>query len=141
MSQFERAYCILWARILIVVQYLFSTDRQVFQSGCLSLRLDSLPAQIRLQDEWSATQERVVSYLLFTLFLFSIHLLPSPVHPIGFSFCFFPGFLAIFTLLSSNNNNNTFRRTPCVRILSLKRTYEHTELSEWPVHGGRSLIF
>ena len=33
------------------------------------------------------------------------HLLPSPVHPIGFSFCFFLGFLAIFILLSSNNNN------------------------------------
>ena len=26
-------------------------------------------------------------------------------HPTGFSFCFFPGFLAIFTRLSSNNNN------------------------------------
>ena len=28
------------------------------------------------------------------------------MHPTGFSYCFFPGFLAIFTLLSSNNNNN-----------------------------------
>ena len=27
----------------------------------------------------------------------------SPVHPTWFSFCFFPGFLAILTLLSSNN--------------------------------------
>ena len=33
------------------------------------------------------------------------HLSPSPVHPTRFSFCFFPGFLAIFILLSSNNNN------------------------------------
>ena len=32
------------------------------------------------------------------------HLLASPVHPTGFSSYFFPGFLAIFILLSSNNN-------------------------------------
>ena len=38
-----------------------------------------------------------------TLLLFPFHLLPSPVHPTGFSFCFFLCFLAIFTLLSSNN--------------------------------------
>ena len=37
--------------------------------------------------------------------IFPFHLLLSPVHPTGFSFCFFPGFLAIFSLLSSNNNN------------------------------------
>ena len=36
---------------------------------------------------------------------FPFHFLLSPVHPTGFSFYFFPGFLAIFTLLSSNNNN------------------------------------
>ena len=38
-------------------------------------------------------------------FIFPFHLLPSPVHPSIFSFCFFPGCLAIFILLSSNNNN------------------------------------
>ena len=37
--------------------------------------------------------------------IFPFHLLPSLVHPIGFSFYSFPGFLAIFILLSSNNNN------------------------------------
>ena len=36
---------------------------------------------------------------------FPFHLLPSPVHPTGSSFCFFPGFLAIFILLPSNNKN------------------------------------
>ena len=35
--------------------------------------------------------------------LFPFYLLPSPVHPTRFSFCFFPGFFAIFILLSSNN--------------------------------------
>ena len=45
------------------------------------------------------------SYLLCTLLLFPIHLLLSPVHFTGFSFCFLPGFHAIFTLLSSNNNS------------------------------------
>ena len=49
---------------------------------------------------------RFPSYLLCTLLLFPFHILPSPVHPIGFSFCFFPGLLAIFTLLSSNNKQN-----------------------------------
>jgi len=37
--------------------------------------------------------------------IFPFHLLPSPVHPTGFSFCFFPAFVAIFILLSSNNSN------------------------------------
>ena len=37
--------------------------------------------------------------------IFPFHLLPYPVHPTGFSFFFFPGFLDIFTLLPSNNNN------------------------------------
>ena len=30
--------------------------------------------------------------------IFPFHILPSPVHPTGFSFCFFPDFLAIFIL-------------------------------------------
>ena len=50
-------------------------------------------------------------YLFCTLLLFPFHLLPSPVHPTRFSFCFFPGFLAIFTLLSSNNNNKRLCRS------------------------------
>ena len=45
------------------------------------------------------------SYLLCTLLLFPFHLLPSSVHPTRFSFWFFSGFLAIFSLLSSNNSN------------------------------------
>ena len=36
--------------------------------------------------------------------MYPFHLLPSPVHPTGFLFYIFPGFLAIFILLSSNNN-------------------------------------
>ena len=39
--------------------------------------------------------------------IFPFHVLPSQVHPTGFSFCFSPGFFAIFILLSSNNNNMT----------------------------------
>ena len=52
--------------------------------------------------------KRFPSYLLCTFLLFSFHLLPSPMHPIRFSFCFFPGFLAIFMLLSSNSNIISF---------------------------------
>ena len=37
--------------------------------------------------------------------IFPMHLLPSPVHRTRFSFCFFPGFLNIFILLSSKNKN------------------------------------
>ena len=44
------------------------------------------------------------SYISFSYFT-------SPVHPTGFSFCFFPGFLAIFILLSSSNNNSFFLDT------------------------------
>ena len=43
----------------------------------------------------------ILSYLYNSLNSFS----PSPVHLTGFPFCFFPDFLAIFTLSSSNNNN------------------------------------
>ena len=39
--------------------------------------------------------------------IFPFHLLPSPVYPTGYSFCFFPGLLPIYILLSSNNNNKT----------------------------------
>ena len=35
--------------------------------------------------------------------IFPFYLLPSPVHPTGFSFCIFPGLLAIFTLPSNKN--------------------------------------
>ena len=49
---------------------------------------------------------RFPSYLLCTLLIFPFHILPSPVNPTGFSLCFFLGFLAIFILFSSNNNNN-----------------------------------
>ena len=37
--------------------------------------------------------------------IYPFHLSPSPVHPTGSFFCFFPGFLAIFISLSWNNNN------------------------------------
>ena len=42
--------------------------------------------------------------------IISFHLLPSPVHPIGFSFRFFPDLLAIFILSSNNNNLNVQSR-------------------------------
>ena len=45
------------------------------------------------------------SYLLCTLLIFPFHLIPAPMHHTGLSFCFFPGFLAMFTLMSSKNNN------------------------------------
>ena len=60
---------------------------------------------------------RFPSYLLYTLLLFPFHLLPSPVHPTGFSFCFFPGFLAIFILLSWNNSNNLHKPAQIMRYI------------------------
>ena len=53
----------------------------------------------------NSTPRRFPSYLLLILLLyFLFHLLFSPVLPTGFTFCSFPGFLAIFIMLSSNNN-------------------------------------
>ena len=49
------------------------------------------------------------SYLLCALLLFPFHLLPSPVHLTGCSFCFFPGFLAIFILLLSQQQQQQRR--------------------------------
>ena len=47
--------------------------------------------------------------------IFPFHVLPSAVHPTGFTFCFFPDFLAIFIMLSSNKINN-IRKT---RVLAI----------------------
>ena len=47
-------------------------------------------------------------------FIFPFHLLPSPVNPTAFSFCFFPGFLAIFIFLTSNNKYD--RRADMLQI-------------------------
>ena len=58
------------------------------------------------------------SYLLCDLLIFPFHLLPSRVHPTRFSFCFFPGFLAIFTLLSLNNNNLPIWKQWCRVIIN-----------------------
>ena len=71
---------------------------------------------------------RFPSYLLCTLLLLPFHLLPSLVHPTGFSFCFFPGVLAIFTLLSSNNNNNN-NFSPG-QIVSRSRQVLHQQVGE-----------
>ena len=46
----------------------------------------------------NSTPRRFPSYFLCTLLLFHFHLLPSPVHPTGFSFHIFPCVLAIFVL-------------------------------------------
>ena len=48
---------------------------------------------------------RVPSYLLCTILSFSFHLLSSPVHPTGFSFCFS---LASMPFLSCCHHNNNF---------------------------------
>jgi len=57
---------------------------------------ESQPHKARLTSKLN--YRRFPSYLLCTFLLFPFHLLPSPVHPTGFSFCFFSGFLAIFIL-------------------------------------------
>ena len=53
--------------------------------------------------------------------MFPFHLLPSPDHPTGFSFYFLSRFLAIFILLSSNNNNSC----SLGRIRSFKKMRSH----------------
>ena len=55
--------------------------------------------------------KRYLFYLLCTLLLFIFHILPSPVHTTGFSFCFFPGFLAIIILFSSQQQQQQQRIT------------------------------
>ena len=59
---------------------------------------------------------RYLSLVPFKVTFLLFHFSTSQVHPIGFPFCFFPGFLAIFTLLSSKNN-----------FLSMWMKYERTE--------------
>ena len=64
-----------------------------------------LPSHLNQPHKGHLTSEfihrRFTSYLPCTLLLFPFHLLTSPVHPTGVSLGFFPGFLVIFSLLSS----------------------------------------
>ena len=78
-------------------------------SGCLPVSIFCKPTQ---SHDSKLKYRRFQSYIFCTLLLFPFHLLPSPVHPTGFSSCSFPGFLAIFTLLSSNIINNASYDSP-----------------------------
>ena len=51
-----------------------------------------------------------ISSFLDPSLMFPFHLLPSLVHLTGFYFCFFPGFLAIFILLSICHRTTTTTR-------------------------------
>ena len=72
------------------------------------------------------------SYLLCTPLLIPFHLLPSPVYPTGFSFCFFPGFVAIFTLLSSINNNNFTVNRMKYLLLSIPKLFSQFVCHDLP---------
>ena len=68
------------------------------------------------------------------------HFLPSPVHTTEFSFCFFPGLLAIFILLSSNNNN-TIARSFRDSFLALGTNVTlHFYLNAWEQLDDESLL-
>ena len=54
--------------------------------------------------------------------IFNSHLLPSHLYTTGFSFCFFPGFLAIF-ILSWNSNSSTIVSIKAVLLASLTDVY------------------
>ena len=49
------------------------------------------------------------------------NILPSPVHPIRYSFYIFLGFFAIFILPSSNNNNIHYHKL-CLSIIARKKS-------------------
>ena len=69
------------------------------------------------------TQLEDSSRLTFSLPFSYIYLLPSPVHAIGFFFCSFPYFLAIFILLSLNNQTGIFY--PPLERTQLKVPFKH----------------
>ena len=77
----------------------------VFSTGylCAAAPFESQPHNGHLT--FKLKYRRIPSYLLCTLLLYPFHLLPSPLHPTGFSFSFFLGFLAIFILLSSQQQS------------------------------------
>ena len=64
----------------------------------------------------STNYRRFPSYILCTLLLLPFHLLPFPVYPTGYSFCLIPGFLAIFILLSSRQQQILELYTGCFRF-------------------------
>ena len=61
-----------------------------------------------------------------TLPLFLFHLLPSPMHPNGFPISFFPGFLAIFILLTSQQQPCTLKSVYSmnIEIHSIVKSYD-----------------
>ena len=68
--------------------------------------------------------------------IFPFHLLSSPVHPTGFSVYIFPGFLDIFILLSTNNNN-LYSTIPISRPVVLVRYWWWWWLHITLEHVGR----
>ena len=63
--------------------------------------------------------------------LFTFHLFPSPLYPAGFSFCFFPGFLDTFILLSSNNDNNNRQRNQLLILFNQIKIRLYLTFSNW----------
>ena len=106
-------------------QYIFHTHLYI---RIRHLTINSLPKQTsrllyhphkgHLTSKLNSKKVPVLSSL-DPFLIFPFHLLPSPVHPTEFSFCFFPDFLSIVILLSSNNNKE--KLTLAVREISISR--------------------
>ena len=65
----------------------------------------SLPTYLLLVT--SQNSKLAESIVLFSSPIFPFLCLPSQAHPAGYSFCFFPGFLAIFMVCHRTNSKHT----------------------------------
>ena len=68
--------------------------------------IEPLLVRTRVTSPPNWTPRRFPYYLL--LYFLFIFYFPRCIYLTGFSFCFFPGFLVIFILLSSNSNRMSF---------------------------------
>ena len=76
--------------------------------------------------------------------IFLIQLLPCPVQPTGFSFGFFPGFLAFSILVSANSNNNNISgispQNPNMLRVPHLTSIDHTDREPKPPTNPRHFL-
>ena len=67
--------------------------------------------------------------------IFPFHILPSTVHHTGFFICFFPGFLAIFIMSSSNNSGAEADGVFVVFDIIMNLFTKHCCVVLWEIQG------
>ena len=101
---------VFFNKIIKNITHLLNT---IFENKCFCYRYIEIFKEFKIY-----FSEYIIVYFLhqslYSMLVEIIHITTYLIcFPTGFSFCFFPGFLAIFSFLSSNDNN---RPSLCINI-------------------------